>query len=326
MNTANDVAVLTAVRRWGGHSLAYSTLQPGMLHFGEPSQGYVACRRCLGHTVALGDPLCPRSGRKALLRAFVETMPRPVFMQVLGETAAVLRTLGFRVTPVGVESEINVDSFGLGGKRKADLRHYRNRAREGGVLVHELEDSGRNRRALDTISREWLRRKSLFSRELSFLARPYVTVPEPDTRLFAAEVAGQTVAFVVLDPMFQAGTPVGYAVTILRHRGSVPEGTVDAINLHVIDRLREEGVPVLSLGVSPFRAVEEQASLDGVGAPAAYWLFRALRRWGTPIYHFKGLVFHKSRYRAREVPVYVATRGPMGLLPLYAAARACRML
>ncbi len=326
MSAPSPAVLLEIVRAWGTHSLAYAALQPGMHYFGDPARGYVAYRPCLGHAVVLGDPLCPPEGRADLLHSFVKAMPRPVFMQVMTETAALLRDLDLLVTPVGVESEIDVADFCLRGKRKADLRHYRNKARQGGVRIYEAPDTQTSRTALDTISREWLRNKSFFSRELSFLARPYIARPEAETRLFVAEVGIRPVAFVVLDPMFAACACRGYTVTILRHRNGVPEGTVDAINLRIIEQLRAEEVPVLSLGVSPFRGIGELARTDGPGARAAYALFLALRRWGSPVYHFKGLVFHKSRYRAREVPVYVASRGPLGLLPLYAAARACRML
>jgi phosphatidylglycerol lysyltransferase len=126
--------------------------------------------------------------------------------------------------------------------------------------------------------------------------------------------------------MFENGSIVGYCVTILRHLPDSPEGSVDYINLRAIATLREEGVGVLSLGVSPFYDLPRLASVEGRGNLAAYLAFHMLYRWGNPMYHFRGLSFHKSRYRARTEPVFAVTRGPVPLLGLCACARATRMV
>ena len=64
----------------------------------------------------------------------------------------------------------------------------------------------------------------------------------------------------------------------------------------------------------------------GHGAWPVYLVYRTLRRFGDPIYHFHGLSFHKGRYRASDVPAYTAVKGPIGLLPLFASARVSRMV
>lgn len=323
---SDTAAARACVERHGSHSLAFSALQPGMRYFGDPACGCIAYRAWLGQTCVLGDPIASGDGAPALLDTFLEWRGKAIFMQIHTKTATLLRARGYRITPVGVENEIDTATFSLDGKRKRDLRHYQNKARKTQVLVEERADTAENRTALLPVSRGWLPIKSWFSRELEFLARPFVTDPEPGARLFTASCSGRDIAFTVLDPMYMSGKPAGYTVSILRHLPDAPEGACDYINFHVARRLREEGVPLLSLGVSPFHQMEALARAEGAGAWPVYLTYRALRRWGDPIYHFRGLSFHKSRYRAREVPVYTAVPGPLGLLPLFASAKACRML
>lgn len=318
--------VFPLVRAHGRHSLAYSVLQPGMGYWGEVGRVAIAFRVNLGQVSVLGDPLCAPEYREDFLRAAVERFPNALFMQISAHTAAILRGMGRPVTPVGVENEIDTGTFTLAGKAMADLRHYRNKAAKGGVVVEERTDDVALRAALLPVSRAWLPRKSFIGRELEFLARPFQLAPEPGTRIFVGTAAGRLLAFVVLDPMYDAGEVRGYVVTILRHVPDAPEGTVDAIVLRAILRLAEEGVPLLSLGVSPFYRLDALGEEYGRGSAPVYHLYRALYRWGNPIYHFRGLSFHKSRYRARTLPVFTSVPRWPGLLPLYASARACRML
>ena len=311
--------------RYGTHSLGYATLQPGM-HYWHGENSFAAYRRPLGQPVFLGDPVCAPDKLARTLDGITRAFPGALFMQVHRETARYLEASGYRITPVGVENEIDTAAFSLAGKPMADLRHYRNRARRGEVAVAEVRDTPEERALLRPVSDAWLPKKSWLRRELEFLARPFTGDPEPDVRIFTGCIGGRAVAFVILDPMYAAGRIMGYTVTILRHEPDAPEGTVDFIVLKVIETLASEGIPLLSLGVSPFHRIDELARTFGRGSLPAYLLYRALWRWGNPIYHFRGLSFHKSRYRAREIPVFTAVPGPIGLWPLFAAARACRML
>lgn len=315
-----------AVERFGTHSLAYSVLQPGMRYFGSTEQGIIAYRANLGQRIVLGDPVADEAGAEALLDEFLAAYPRSLHMQIQRRTADLLAARGYRITPVGVENAIPLAEFSLHGKRKADLRHYRNRAKAGGVVVQEEVDSAALRRALRPVSDAWIPLKSGRGGELEFLARPFLPEPEFGVRIFSGRIDGVPVGFVVMDPMYRAGVICGYTVTILRHYADAPEGTVDAINLFAMEQFGQEGVALVSLGVSPFHRLPELAREEGMGAPAVYMVYRFLNGWGDWIYHFRGLSFHKSRYRAVEIPVYTAVRGPFGLWPLFASARACRML
>jgi len=317
---------LRIIQRFGSHSLAYSMLQPGMRYWGSDRRGLAAYRKNLGQCTFLGDPACAPEMMDSFLAELLTAFPRALFMQIHESTANSLRDLGHHITPVGVENDIDTATFTLRGRRMADLRHYRNKARAGKVVVEEQPDSVALRGVLRPVSNAWLPQKSWIGRELEFLARPFTADPERGVRIFTGSIEGKLVAFVMLDPLYRDERITGFSVTILRHYRDTPEGTIDSIVLEAISTLAAEGVPLLSLGVSPFHRLEELGAVHGVGSPAIFGLYRLLRGWGNPIYHFRGLSFHKSRYRAREIPVFTASPGPIGLWPLYASARACRML
>lgn len=317
--------VYTALRSYGSHSLAYAILQPGMEYFGD-ERGVIAYRRRLGRSIVLGDPVCPRERLHGLVARFYERSPYAFYMQIHRATVDALQPFGYWATPVGVEDEIDTGAFSIDGKRKRDLRHYRNKALKGGVVVTEEADTPALRAELEPVSRDWLPLKSRHGRELGFLARPFVLAPEPDVRLWVARIDGAPAGFTVYDPMYLEGEINGYTVTILRHLKDSPEGTVDYINLCAIDQLRSEGIRLLSLGVSPFHCMPEHARREGRGNLLAYLALMTMNRWGDPIYHFRGLSFHKSRYRAQEVPVFCAGRGMIPVGPLIASARATGMV
>src|SRR5574340_1657236 len=43
---------------YGGHAMAFSTMQPDLEYFDTPGIGYIAFARCMGMTIALSDPIC----------------------------------------------------------------------------------------------------------------------------------------------------------------------------------------------------------------------------------------------------------------------------
>ena len=221
---------------------------------------------------------------------------------------------------------IPMDSRGFAILAMRDLLHIRNRASAGCVEVCEETDSSALRAMLRPISQSWVKRKSWWRREQEFLVRPLSARPESGTRVFVARVNATPVAFVVFDPIYRDGVCDGYTATLLRSERNVPKGTLDFIVLSAITRFREEGVRRLSLGVSPMRGMRETARIQGRGAAPLYWICRALYRmtW-QPIVNLRGLGFHKSRYRATERPVYLATKGRVGVWEMIALLRACRI-
>lgn len=314
------------VRRYGSHSLAYSLFQPGLEFFGSAKLGYIAFRKRIGIAVTLGDPLCAPEHVPELVRAFLAEHGRAFFAQVTHKTAIIFRHLDLRLTPLGVDTELSVQHFGLQGKPRQDLRHYLNRARAADVRVREVADSPTFRTKARAISKAWMKTKTVRTRELEFLVRPLSHSPEPGVRIFTAAIDGRMIAYVIFDPMYREGTVEGYVASILRCYPDVPEGTLDTIVLEALAAFRREGIARLSLGVSPLSRLSDIAQVEGRGARPLFWACRALyrQRW-QPILNVRALSFHKSRYRGQEWPVFGASQSPIALWDMVALLRACKI-
>ncbi|HIA47033.1 MAG TPA: DUF2156 domain-containing protein [Candidatus Hydrogenedentes bacterium] len=315
------------LEKWGTQSLAYSCFQPDLHFFVQPKIGLLPYRTSMGTTLALGNPLCAPEHEEAFLKAFLDKHPRSLFAQVEGTTAATLRSLGLHVTPMGTDALIDIPSFTLHGKAKRDLRHYQNRSQEAQTDIQEAYDTPALRFELHQISKAWMQSKKVSTRELSFLIRPLAEHPERATRIFTASRASQTLGFVLFDPIFNQGSCTGYTASILRELPHAPEGTLDSIILHAIERFKDEGRRTLSLGVMPMYDMKNSARIHGSGARPLFHFCGALYRspW-QPICNLRGLSFHKSRYRPETPPVFIATTSPIGLLQMAALTRTCGLL
>lgn len=321
----HDMTIYNSIRDHGNHSLAYACTQKGLRYFSpSPEEGFIAYRHCWGVDLVLGDPVCKPEALPGMLSAFIAGRRRVAFAQINERTAELLGKLGFRVTPLGVENEIGIKEFDLTGKLKRDLRHSRNRARDAQLTFAEETDDQALRDELQALSQVWLSTRPIYWRQMAFLVRPLANDPESDVRIFTARRGKQLYGFVLFDPIFADGQTTGYTATFLRAVPDAPEGTLDTIVLHAIERFREEGCERLSFGISPLYRLKELAGLYGTGSRLLHWAGRVLYRQGW-IYNFRGLSFHKSRYRPHETPCFVAARS-RSHWELAALWRACEVI
>jgi lysylphosphatidylglycerol synthetase-like protein (DUF2156 family) len=329
-NVQHDNALVepSALPDWllnhGQHSLAYSTLQTGLKHYTLPGVGAIAYRKCMGHTIVLGNPICAYTDTRHLVESFMKTRNRVIFAQIDTQCAMLLESLGLFTTPAGADTAVHLSDFTLNGHAKRDLRRARNSAARAGIEIAEVQDSRAERFQICQLSKRWLQRKRVSRRELSFLVRPLATDVERGVRIFTAIEGSRLIGTVIFDPMYKAGRCIGYVASTLRADADAPSGTLDSIVLKAIDTFRAEGIRFLSLGVMPLHRIQKRT--DNL----AYPLWLALRTLAalprSPLVNARGLCFHKSRYRPEEVPVYIATTSPVGLIPMAILTRVCGIL
>ena len=174
-----------AMKEYGSHSLAHSTLQADMKYHSCQS-GYLAYRVINGgQTIAvLGDPVCAPHDLEECLVGFLDIHPGAIFLQISTATARVLQKLGLYINTLGRECWLDlnpaprssVEPFTTAGRIYERLRTTRNRCRREGIRIEEMELDEINPSVLVDISREWLKTKRVSS-ELTFLARPLANEP-----------------------------------------------------------------------------------------------------------------------------------------------------
>ncbi len=203
------------------------------------------------------------------------------------------------------------------------------RAFEAGTVVEEVGETGPFKAELEMVSREWLATKTVNDRELWFMVRKAVYEAEPDVRKFITRRGGRITGFIFFDPMYRDGRIYGYSAGILRMGKRAHGGTLTLIIKEALKKFSEEGVQVLSLGLSPFFDVDDRGFRHSAVVKHA---FRFLYESGDFLYPFKNLTFAKSRYgggfkdglyrdgNVIKKKVYFAHRSRFPLRELYQAS------
>jgi lysylphosphatidylglycerol synthetase-like protein (DUF2156 family) len=78
-----------------------------------------------------------------------------------------------------------------------------------------------------------------------------------------------------------------------------------------------EGIKLVSLGLSPFHKVSEKSQACSLcNCRLTARLFEQLYRFGEFSFNYRGLSFHKSRFKGDEKTVYYASRSRLPLAEL----------
>lgn len=302
--------IFSVFKKFGRQSSAYFIFQDHVKCFNSDDYGYVYYAR---QTTPLGavnlvftNPLCSKNHMLHLLKAFLATQSIPsIFVSVSIEVANALRELGYFVNQTGTESRIRLDDFDLHGHAKKQLRHASNFGKRTNSHVKELLWSQVDEQQARDLSDKWRRSKGVSTRELKYATRPPVFRDEWQVRKFYCFQGDRMIAYVFFDPYFDQGELKGYCANILR---ALPEketnGALDYTILEAIKQFREEGVAELSLGVAPMQNIKKEPG----DRRLMRWLSQGLYEYGNSLYSFKGLAYHKTRYRPIETPWYLCTK------------------
>jgi lysylphosphatidylglycerol synthetase-like protein (DUF2156 family) len=306
---------------------AYFNLQQGVSHFDLPGVGFVtyyAQRGLLSEIpIIFTRPVCASEHLQRLIEAFLHKRgPRAFFIGMDHETALVLGRLGFAVNMMGVEFNIPLADYSIGGSRMKYLRTVLNNATKG-IEARELRWSDVDRREVERISMAWLRGKRVSSRELRLLTRPPEFGDAWEVRKFYCFKHGRMIGYVFFDPFFRDGKVVGYTANILRSEPNLkPRGTLDFTLLTALKTFQRERVETLSLGIAPLHNLRP---VSGEAVALRKMLELMYNRMGF-LYNFRELAFHKTRYRGTESTVYCCKRGPSALEAAVITLRATNVI
>ena len=115
------------------------------------------------------------------------------------------------------------------------------------------------------------------------------------------------------------GQVVGYAANVLRCDEQRFNKLIPAIHMTAIERFRPEGAEALNLALAPFVNLDQGRFNDD---RISRVFFRLSERYGNSIYNFRGLSFHKSKYRGQKKYLYYASNRWMPSVDIYLAFRA----
>jgi lysylphosphatidylglycerol synthetase-like protein (DUF2156 family) len=305
------------LKRHGREALAYATLQQGMEYFIH-DLGYLSFTTVTHPVFAwkpkcivLSDPICARDDMRTLISDFLKEHPRAVFAVVSEDCATVLRGLGFKANTVGYEPELAVQSYNTAGNWK-DLdmiKRARNEAKREGITIREVDITTVPRDQLEALSSKWIGGKKVNDREIWVYARRPVYSHEQDVRKFVAfNKDGTAIGYAFYDPMYRDGKVYGYSANTVRCDEQRYGRLATAVHMTAMDIFKPEGIEVLNLLMCPFTKLIGGIYNDDW---ATKLFFQISERYGNEIYNFKGLAFHKSKYRGAERSVYFASNSGM---------------
>jgi phosphatidylglycerol lysyltransferase len=269
-----------ALRTWGHNYISHLAVHGASSYLWLPSGGCVAYTVRGRTALALGDPIGPPDSMQDAASAFVAHCERqdwiPAFYQV--DDGSPYRALALTLVPVGAEAVLPVAGFGLGGKKRADLRYALRRCEKVGVrfaFVSAPQALADYREQLEEVSGSWLRTRR--SPELSYSLGTLSSLADPDVVVgLAFAPDGRLEAFVswLPVPMRRAWT-----LDLMRRRPDSTYGVIEALIVRSIEEGRSHGLAEVSLGMTPrIIASDVPRGLEGALRAMFWGLDRFQRR------------------------------------------------
>lgn len=320
------------LRQYGVGSMAFSSLQPELKYFIHKDYGYMAflyLRDLIwapkGFNVILGDPICQPESFDRLLDAYLDEVgaENTAFVHLSHTIAEKLSKRGVNVNQMGVEHLIDLTSFDikLPGSQFSHIRRWRNKSKKEGVEVKELPFDAINPGEFQAVNENWLSRKG--GSEYIGLTRPLRVEDKQDVRYFWAFKGERLIGFAFFDPMYRDGKIYGYIHNIARLDDTCPNGTNDLIILTAVEKMQQEGLEVVSLGLSPLAGIEDKTLPCHKGiSKILQFMFKNCEF----VYPFKGNFFHKEKYRSRKEQTYLAILPNSNLYRLMGVFRTLKVL
>lgn len=318
---------LSLVQKHGNFSLAFSTaVQPGLSYFGN-HRGYLAFQRWWGNTYVLGDPVVGPEHREELLDTFLKSYRKPVFCQASHDLATLLHSRKYWVNEMGVDTRIELQSYDFSGKAKERFRYASNWLTKRNYSVQELPFAAVPREQVEAIVETWRETKSVRS-EGAFLNRPFSYVDEPAVRkFFLLDPQKKAVAFVVFDPIYESGQLVGYVTSFKRRADDAPSQAEAGISKTAIEKLKDEGIERIMLGLSPLANIEDKhfRKYNPIMAFSLRSGFKA--GWVNKyFYNIKGHAEYKRRFVGVEEKCYYASPTFVNDLRHFGMLRLCKII
>jgi phosphatidylglycerol lysyltransferase len=169
-----------------------------------------------------------------------------------------LQQHGFRFLKLGEEPFFELDKFTLKGNRMSNVRSSGNTARRRGVTVREYYPTDPEalliNPQLEAISLQWLEKRGIS--ELSFTLGTLSLEQPRERRYFIAEHANQVVAFLTYTPI---AARQGVYLDLMRRAENTPTGTMDLLLSESFQLLRETGVKLVTMGMSPLANIQNSS-------------------------------------------------------------------
>ncbi len=257
--------------------------------------------------IAMSDPVGDQTEFEALVWEFREAADKVAaqiaFYEIGIEHIPLYLDLGLSLIKLGQQALIPLESFGIEGKKRQNLRSAINKyQREGFVFeivysdkVHEILPN------LKQISDQWLKEKNSKEKRFSlgffneeYLRHCDIAVVKKDGEIFA------------FCNIWALNNKREISIDLMRYLPNAPNGIMEFLNISLILWAKEQGIIYFSLGMAPLSGLEHHAL-----APLWHKIGNTIFRIGGDFYNFAGVYFYKEKFNPEWQPIYLAA--PPGL-------------
>jgi lysylphosphatidylglycerol synthetase-like protein (DUF2156 family) len=317
------------LRAHGSFPQAYSaTYQPNLQHFGD-ERGFVAYRKIGRTAFVLGDPIAPPDQRADLIARFLTQHPIADFWQVSRPIVELLLPRGFSINELGPDPRLDLSTYNFSGKDKQNLRTALNRAAKSGYVIRECSLASLNIDEVRAMSEAWRATRTIRSREVAFMNRPFELADEVDVRkFFLFDRDGRLQALGGFDPIYENGHVIGYIAQHNRNRPEVAAFADHAIKRHAIETFQREGRKWLYLGLAPFAHLLNQDYKPSRSQLVHRIFVFSYKNYlvNRFIYPLKGHELHKRQFRGVMEQTYCAFSRKPTIGRLFLVLRACNVV
>jgi phosphatidylglycerol lysyltransferase len=202
--------------------------------------------------VALGDPVGRPDSVTSVIRRFLERADDfggvPVFYEVTPVHLHQYADFGLTFVRLGEEARVSLRAFTLEGRSAAKLRHAVRRIEreDGRFRIAAPPHSDALLRELREVSDEWLADKSAGEKgfSLGYFDEAYLR----RYPIALIERGGRIDAFANI---WSGGDRVELSLDLMRHRARVPNSTMEALFVHLLQWGKEQGYQWFNLGMAP---------------------------------------------------------------------------
>jgi len=252
--------------------------------------------------IAMGDPIGAPDEHAELVWKLRELADRHgarvAFYQVGTQHLPLYLDLGLALLKLGEEARVPLQSFGLEGRRRANLRNTFNRVQREGA-VFEVVRGAEVANILDElhqISAHWMANKKVREKRFSLgrFSRDYLR----RCNIAVVRVHGRIVAFANL---WELDGRDELSIDLMRYDLDAPNGVMEYLTLSVMLWGRAEGYQWFNLGMAPLSGLEQHPL-----APLWHKIGNTIFRFGQEFYNFEGLYNYKDKFDPVWQPRYLA--------------------
>ena len=277
--------------------------------FSDQRDAFIMYRRSGRSWIALGNPAGNPERHAELAWRFREICDQHsgwcVFYQVTADKLPLYLDLGLSLSKLGEEARVQLGSFNLEGKARAELRTAQRKGVREGLHFEVLEPEvvAAHLDELDAVSKAWLADKSAAEKSFSVgrFDRAYMSC-------FPCAVAKRGDSIVAFANLWRSGDGSELSVDLMRYGGDAPKGVMDYLFVELLLWGKERNFQWFNLGMAPLAGLEHHPL-----APLWHRLGLLVHRYGESFYNFDGLRRYKEKYQPVWRPRYLASPGGLAL-------------